>query len=295
MEVYPRLHHISLGATSRYAIVSESGDITLTDPGSSSHLSALEERLSRSGLSLSRVVRVLVTHLDADRVGALPALREKIPGLQLVGTSAMESALKKGSLLEELADADLALASELGVLQGKPPTAEALRKALRFEKLLADGESLAIDEDIAIRCVSTPGHREHSVSYLVQPHGFLISDETLGYYNGRRLSAPGADFSMSAALTSIGRFSDLELSGIGFSYGGCITGGLVRKHLEAIVQNTKDLLAEVKRAKFEGLGEEEIRSQVREAFYLPALQDACLVRSLQHTLDSVWSQAKAAT
>lgn len=293
MEIYPRLHHISLGATSRYAVVSEAGHVTLTDPGCSSHVAALEERLSRSGLSLSRVVRILVTHLDADRVGALPALREKIPGLQVVGTSAMETALKKGPLVEAMAEADSALACSLGVLQGKPPSVEALRKALRFEKLLADGESLAIDEDIAVRCVSTPGHREHSASYLVQPHGFLIADETLGYYNGRRLSAPGANFSMSAALSSISRFNDIDLSGIGFSYCGCITGGLVRKHLDAIVQNTKDLLAEVKRAKFEGLSEDEIRAQVREAFYVPALQDACLVRSLDETLEAAWSQAAA--
>lgn len=290
MEVYPRLHHVSLGATSRYAIVSENGEITLTDPGASAHLESLEERLVRLGLSLSRVTRVLVTHLDADRVGALPLLRKKLPRLRILGGAGMVAELTSDEFVSSIISRDAEIRDALGVKVGDVPSPAEFRKALQFEKCIVDGETIAIDDDITIRCVASPGHRSHSMGYLVLPHRFLITDETLGYYNGRRLAAPGANASISASLESIGRLKDLELSGIGFSYGGCISGDLVRKHLEAIVQNTSDLISEVKRARAEGMNDDEIRSQIREAFYVPSLPDHCLLKSLDESFSSVWAQ-----
>lgn len=290
LEIYPRLHHVSLGATSRYAIVAENGEITLTDPGASAHLPSLEERLTRSGLSLANITRILVTHLDADRIGAIPLLRKKLPHLQLLGSSPMAAALADESFLNKLLESDTAHSRLLGIEVASAAPLPALRKALKFEKCLVDGESVSIDQDITLRCVASPGHRNHSVSYLVAPHGFLIADETLGYYNGRRLAAPGADSSIQASFESIARLRDLELSGIGFSYGGCITGDLVRKHLEAIVQNTNDLLAETKRARASGISDDEIRSQIREAFYLPTLHDPCLLHSLSESFEAIWGQ-----
>lgn len=290
MEVYPRLHHVSLGATSRYAIVAENGEITLTDPGASAHTESLEERLERLGLSLRRVTRVLITHLDADRVGALPLLRKKLPELRVLGGAGMAAELANDDFVLSAISRDAEIRQSLGLQVGALPSPAEFRKALQFEKCIVDGETITIDDDITVRCVASPGHRNHSMGYLVLPHRFLITDETLGYYNGRRLAAPGANASVSASLESIGRLKDLEISGIGFSYGGCITGDLVRKHLEAIVQNTNDLISEVKRARAEGIQDEEIRSQIRDAFYAPGLRDLCLLRSLEESFSAVWAQ-----
>lgn len=290
MEVYPRLHHVSLGATSRYAIVAENGEITLTDPGASAHLEGLEERLVRLGLSLQRVTRVLITHLDPDRVGVLPSLRKKLPKIKIFGSSGMVAELASGEFVSSTISRDAEISKALGMEVGALPSPAEFRKALQFEKCIVDGETITIDDDIAVRCVASPGHRSHSMSYLVLPHQFLISDETLGYYNGRRLAAPGANASIPASLESIGRLKDLELSGVGFSYGGCITGELVRKHLEAIVQNTNDLISELKRARAEGMSDDEIRAQIREAFYLPSLRDHCLLKSLDQSFEAVWAQ-----
>ncbi len=291
-EVYPRLHHISLGATSRYAIVAESGEVTLSDPGCSAHFPALLRRLEASKLSLSQVKRVLVTHLDADRVGMIPLLRRELPKLQVVGNSPMMALLKSGDDMKAIWEGDRALSAQLSDAADTASLKE-FSASLSLDKGLVDGESLAIDDDISIRCVSMAGHRQHSQAYLVQPHNFLIADETVGYYNGRRLAAPGGDASIQLALESISRLADLDLSGVGFSYGGCITGSLVRKHLESVSQNTSDLLAESRRALAEGLAPEEVKAQVREAFFLPALRDPCLIASLSGTLDAIWRQVSA--
>lgn len=292
-QVYPRLHQITLGATCRYLVVAEDGSLTIIDPGSSIHFNALEDRLVQAGFSFDRLANILITHLDADRVGAIPLIRERSPSVKVFGNAAMVTALKKPETLKAIHTAELEL-SGLFASSAPVPSLHHCSTGLSIDVCLVDGQTLTIDDDVSIRCVSLPGHREHSQSFLVLPHSFLITDETLGYYRGRELAAPGSDFSLAQSLSSIRRLKDLELSGIGFPYGGSVTGNLARKHLDAIVLNTQDLLSEVARARSEGLSAAEVQSQVRDSFYLPSLADPCLVRSLQHSCEAVWNQLSSA-
>jgi glyoxylase-like metal-dependent hydrolase (beta-lactamase superfamily II) len=288
-EVYPRCHQITIGGTCRFAIVSEDRSITLVDPGSSAHIPALEERLSSAGLALSQVSRILITHLHADRVGAIPLLRQALPRLAVCGNAAMTAKLRDAAFVESVWRDDCEL-REIFTASGTPLSLKDFRDGLSITKSLADGETLAIDEDITVRAISTPGHTDHSQSFLVLPFSFLIGDETLGYYQGRRLATPGGDLSLESAVTSIKRFKDIQLTGIGFSYGGCITGGLARKHLDAVLLNTSDLITETRAALERGVAVEEVLAQVRESLFVPLVEDPCLVRSLGRSCDEIWKQ-----
>lgn len=291
-EVYPRCHQVTLGGTCRFAIVSEDGFITLVDPGSSAHLPALKERLAASGLDYTRVSRILITHLHADRVGAVPALKRALPKLAICGNSAMVAKLKDPSFVESLWRDDSEL-REIFSSPEKPDSLKGFSEGLVISKCLTDGETLAIDEDITVRAVSTPGHTDHSQSFLVLPFSLLIGDETLGYYQGRRLASPGGDVSLQTAVASVARFKDIQLAGIGFPYGGCATGSLARKHLDAITLNTADLIGETAKALESGVAPEEILAQVRESLFSPLVQDPCLIRSLSRSCDAIWQQLSA--
>ena len=109
--IYERLYLVTLGATCRYAIVAEDGSLTLTDPGASPHVAALEERLGRLRLSLSTLRQVLITHLDADRIGGIPLLRKINPKLTLFGTAAMHTALSDPAFVREVYEKDRTIAS----------------------------------------------------------------------------------------------------------------------------------------------------------------------------------------
>ena len=119
--LYERLHLISLGASCRYAIVAEDGSITISDPGTSAHVAALEERFARLKLSFSKINRVIITHLDADRIGGLSLLRKKLPKVQVYGTAAMQQQLKKAGFVESLWKEDVALSKIFGALAPKEP------------------------------------------------------------------------------------------------------------------------------------------------------------------------------
>jgi glyoxylase-like metal-dependent hydrolase (beta-lactamase superfamily II) len=291
--LYERLYLISLGASCRYAIVAEDGSITISDPGSSAHVVALEERFSRLKLSFSKINRVIITHLDADRIGGLPLLRKKLPKVLIYGTAAMQQQLKKESFVQSIWEEDAALSRVFGPMSPTEPLSlHEASQALKIDKPLVETDSLQIDEDIAIRSITTPGHRAHSVAYIVVPHEFAIVDETFGYYHGRTLCAPGGDLSLHDSISSIKKFNHLQLSGIGFSYTGAITGALVKKHLDSVVQNTEDLIAESKKALANGFSPDEVRQQIKAWFYTTTLRDPCLVASLESTFQAVVAQLR---
>ena len=294
--IYERLYLITLGATCRYSIVAESGDIALRDPGATVHVHALQERFDRLKLPFAKVRQIFVTHLDADRVGGIPLLRRLNPSLKVYGTAAMHTQLADKSFVRALFDHDQRISEALNVV----PPAEALSfeefsKGLKIDKHLVETDSIHLDEDITIRSVSTPGHRPHSVAYLVVPHEFAIVDETFGYFHGRNLAAPGGDTNLHEALASMRKFNDIQLNGIGFSYGGAVTGALTKRHLLAIPQNTADLIQEVAKARKEGFTESEIEEQVRAAFYTSTSSDYCHTESLQGTFTAVMRQLSKAT
>jgi glyoxylase-like metal-dependent hydrolase (beta-lactamase superfamily II) len=294
--IYERLHLVTFGATCRYAISAEDGGLTLTDPGASIHVAALEERLTGLKLSLRSLRQVLITHLDADRIGGIPLLRRLNPKLKVYGTAAMHTALANEKFVRKLYEHDQRISSWFKVTSEELILPfEEFRKSLKIDKHLVETDSIEIDEDVTIRSLATPGHRPHSVSYLVVPHEFAIVDETFGYFHGRNLAAPGGDTNAREAITSLKKFNDIQLSGIGFSYGGAITGALVKRHLQAIAQNTEDLFAEVAKARKDGFSEPEIEEQVRTAFYTSERNDPCLQHSLDETFKAVMSQTRSFT
>jgi glyoxylase-like metal-dependent hydrolase (beta-lactamase superfamily II) len=289
--IYPNLYLISLGGTCRYAIVSDDGAITLTDPGASIHVPALAERLTRLGFEPKNIRNVLLTHLDADRVSAVALLRRVAPNLKVFGTAAMQRSLSSSKFLEGLWRLDQDFGGRFFGDSGKPEISlEEFSRALTIDRPLVEADSIELGDDLTIRSMALPGHRDHSVCYMLVPHEFVIADETLGYFRGSRFAAPGADYDLSKALNSLARFEHLEISGIGFPYGGAITGGLARKHLSSLAQNSKDIIAEYSRALTEGITREEISEQIREAFFTPTVQDPFLVESMTHSYEKLLAQ-----
>jgi glyoxylase-like metal-dependent hydrolase (beta-lactamase superfamily II) len=294
--LYERLYLITLGGTCRYAIVAEDGGIALSDPGASVHVGVLEERFNRLKLPFRKIRQVFVTHLDPDRVAGIPLLRRANPSLKVYGTAAMHTLLSDTAFVRELYERDQHLSSTVEAqAQSNTLSFEEFSRGLKIDKHLVETDSIEIDEDITIRSIATPGHRPHSVAYVVVPHEFAIVDETFGYFQGRNLAAPGGDTNLHEALSSLRKFNDIQLNGIGFSYGGAITGALTKRHLQAIPQNTEDLIREVQKARTSGFSQSEIEEQVRSAFYTSTLNDPCHAESLEKTFQAVMKQLVRAT
>jgi hypothetical protein len=175
-----------------------------------------------------------------------------------------------------------------------PASLEEFKDALRIDRNLGDSEAIDLGDETLLRCIYTPGYKTHSATYIVVPHEFLITDQTFGYYRGRLLAAPGGDAGVAAAASSLRDFEHMEISGIGLPYVGAITGSLVRKHIEGIIQNTTDITEQVVQGIHEGFSPEEVREQLREAFFVSTTQDVFFQSALAESFDAIWAQLSSA-
>jgi glyoxylase-like metal-dependent hydrolase (beta-lactamase superfamily II) len=291
--VYPRLYLLTLGETCRYLVADSADSLLLSDPGLSCHVALLPQRFTRIGYNISKVTHVVLTNTDPIRIAGIPTLRRFSPYAQVYGTAAMYSFLSDTKNVKKLYDFDQELTARLNLTIEIPRlTFEEYRSAFTIDKYINDSDVISPGPETSLRVVSTPGHRELSVAYLLLPHEFIIADQTFGYYNGNKLATPGADFNLSLACESIRKFDHLELSGLGLPYGGALTGELVKRHLQGVIQNTEDLMASVKEATNSGMSPADVLIQIRDAFFSPESRDPFLRSALAETEAAFAGQLK---
>ena len=272
------------------------GSVFLFDPGSSAHWPFLEQRLAQLGLSSAAVTHVLLTHLHADRMGALPYIRKEFPSIKVCGAPAMQHCLHDRAQTHELFQEDCMWREKLY----SPELPEILSfeeyaKLLVIDKCVVDSDVLHAHESLSVRALNNLGHTSHSLAYLVQPGNHLVVDEGFGYYQGRNLAAPGGDEDLSRNIQSIERLVRLDLSSICFPNMGVLVGNLVRKHLQAIVQNIQDLRNEAKKAHELKMPMEQIEQAISAAFYTTPSCDPVVQHNLNRSCSQILKQLKAET
>lgn len=283
----PNLYLLTLGNTCRYAVGLER--LTLTDPGAGAHAAPLEARLQSLKIPLSSIERVVLTNLRGDRIGALPALRARAPHICLTLTATQALAIRSTEYQHRLYAECLAL-EKLTNSSPPPPPFNDFVHAITPDEIIPDSEVIECSGGLALRVSALPGHTAESVGFFVEPYGFLIADEVLGYYRGRELAAPGCDASIEASLSSLKKVDQLPLHGLGLSNMGVLTGELVRKHLYAVTLNTQDLKREVSKARSEGVPPEVITRSIRDSFYTSDSRDPFVLDRLERTFRSIVTQ-----
>lgn len=289
--IQPGFLVISLGHSYTYGVVSSAGRVTIFDPGSSSTLDRLVTVLSDAGIALASVTDICITHLHPERISALPWIKTQAPKAVVRASVEAKRILDdrngRNSKAQECVDFETSLVETSD--RYRLPLSE-YSKLLKIDRAALESEMIDLGNEIAIRPLPTPGHAPESIAYLVSPFNNLVVDEGFGYYNGRELSAPGCDWSISDSMKSIQKIKDLLISGICFPNTGMITGSLIEKHVASIIQNTDDLVQESLAALKAGTSPENVDQAIYAAFYNREGIDPIFKASLDRTYRSICEQ-----
>ncbi|MCB0338268.1 MAG: MBL fold metallo-hydrolase [Bdellovibrionales bacterium] len=280
---------LTIGSTCHYIV--GHNEFASIDFCASMQLPLYQRRLNAIGLRLQDIKSVFLTHLDFDRVGAIPYLKELSPDIRVYGSEAMLKLLEDKSYCQKIYEEDKSylLSGSLPEMP-EPMDFNRYQNNLRITNIVKKSDLLSISNVASLRMIDMPGHTSHSVAYFVNPHQFLIVDEGFGYFNGRDLCAPGGDYSLDLATQSVESTKDLDLRGIGLPSAGFVTGALIRKHLDGVISNTRDLLSECESAFIDGVEPEEIKAAVWESFYSTQDFDHIARRNRTKTFEMVWAQ-----
>lgn len=286
------LYLIKFGESCHYLIHEDSG-LTLIDPGLSAHVQLLPERFAQLGVKESSISKVLLTHLHPERCAGIPLLRRLNPQVQVYATPQMRGILSQKSFIQELYEEDCASLKYFN-LDSKQVHADFEEYVSFWNNIstLGDGELLTLGPTHTLRVTAIPGHSKESIGYLIPSCKFLIADEGFGYYNGQEFAAPGGDYDLKLAQSSIKKFLDIDLQGLGLPSRGALTGQLLTRHIQAVIQNTDDLLIESAKAFKAQFSDEEILKSINDAFFSSEKSDPVVAKSMKRTLDSVWKQIK---
>lgn len=161
-------HPHSIGA----ALLESDGHRSLVDPGPTSTLPTLRQRLREHGLSVDDLDAILLTHIHLDHGGASGSLVREKPSLPVYVHKNGAPHMADPSKL--IASAFRLWGDQLNVLFGEmvPVPADNLR-------ILEGGETLEFGSR-NIEVVYTPGHASHHVSYFEQLEGVAFVGDTTG-------------------------------------------------------------------------------------------------------------------
>ncbi len=286
--IYPGIQLVTLGATARYLVSSDDGSYVLTNPGSSAHTELLPKRLAGLDVPLAKIAKVLITSLDAQKIGGISRLRQLCPQAKLVAPKGLYHQLTDEVHLRSIWEQDKQLCASFPL--SSSASFDEFKQAIRPEVVLADSQALELSGDTRIKCIATPGYQLGSCAYLVLPYGFLITDETFGFYRGRELPASGADASIQSASASLASFEHVEVSGIGLPYVGALTGALVRRHIASLAQNLGDIAEQTTEGLREGICQAEVKEQLREALYSPLPEDTFMANAMNRSFEALCRQ-----
>ncbi|GEM_PF-2599881 len=290
-EVAPNIYLITLGTSCSY--VAGRNSLTMFDACLSAQVPIYLKRLNSIGLILERVSTIFITHLHADRIGAIPYFRKVNPHIKLITTPLVESELHKFETIERIFNEDKELSSK--ILSKETTTKLSLdeyKELFSVSSTVHEGDLLQIENGMSVRVISAPGHTRESVCYIVQPQQYLIVDEGFGYFKIRGFTSSGAEYSLEQNKKTLSKILTLDLNGLCLPNTGVITGNLIRKHINNVLSNTHGMLSECIEAFKIGMKEEEIKLGVQNSFYTDEGNDPLFSHNLGRTFNAIWPMIK---
>ena len=288
-EIAPSIYLVNVGTSCTYCI--RSSGLSIFDPGCSANLQQLFKKIQTVGLDIHQLSSIFITHLDPERVGSVPYLKKLFPNVKIIFTQQMEEVIKQSETLRDIYEGDVYLRQKLGVATDNMGWEE-YKKFFFSDLVIPNTEAIALSSTISIRPIPAHGHSYHSSAYLIVPQQVLIIDESVGYFKLNGFVAPGADVSIASNIPFLNMVASLDVSLIGLPQIGALSGSLVRKHLENIINNTKDLVEECKEAFSSGMDENEIFQAIKQQFYNTDPSDPVLSYSYEKTLNKIWPQIR---
>lgn len=205
-------------------ILKDDANMVLVDCGYVGFLAAIEEAMKENHLNYAELTHILVTHQDHDHMGALCALKQKYPRIQILASEKEAPYIsgKSKSLRLEQAEALQPLLPE-----GQKAFGEEFCNLLRsvepaeVDLMVQDGDTF--DWCGGCEIVGTPGHTPGHISIYVRNKKTFISGDAAALENGNLVIAnPHFTIDMDKAEKSLNKILNFNAEEIICYHGGIL-------------------------------------------------------------------------
>ena len=158
---------------------------TLVEGGTGAMGPVLRRQLQELGIGGDFVQQLIVTHAHPDHVLAVPLIRELFPQVAVLASAAAAKTLAVEKAVAFFCKMDDALTAALvksGVVAADQPRTLPPGNRIAVDRVLREGDRIAVDEGVELQVLETPGHSECSLSFYEPRQRLLIISDATGYY-----------------------------------------------------------------------------------------------------------------
>ena len=221
-----------------------SGETTIFEGGIGSLGPVLRRQFQELDVAQESVRQLVLTHAHPDHVMAVPMIRKLCPQVQVLASSvaaktlAVEKAVSFFCRLDDTLTAALVDTGRIGKDDCREPLAE---NRIAVDRVLSDGDTVAVDDGVAFQVIETPGHSDCSLSFHQPDRGILIVSDATGYYMPQHNGWwPNYFSSYGTYVDSIERLADLNAEVLCLSHNGTIRGaGDVATYFQGVLESTR--------------------------------------------------------
>ena len=204
---------------------------------------------------------IFLTHSHYDHaLGSAYVLRH-FPSAKVVAGTYAADVFKRDGAKRVMKELDSKFARTCGVTDY-----EFLGDELRVDIPVDNGDTVKAG-DMEFEVISLPGHTRCCVAFYFAKERLLLSNETLGVYDGDKTIMPILLVSFSDAISSIEKIEELQVTSIVAPHLGLLNQAQTKfflSNMKSVAQNTADNLHESIK---NGLSDEEIIDQFKEKYW----------------------------
>jgi glyoxylase-like metal-dependent hydrolase (beta-lactamase superfamily II) len=203
--------------------------LVLVDCGNPGFLPKIEAAMKEAGLNMGDVKKIIITHHDGDHIGALKAIFDKYPGIEVLSSKEQAPHItgKQKPLRMTIAEEKLSAATSD---KEKREMEEEIQRLSVIETI--DRVTVVKDGDVLPECggleiIDTSGHMPGHICVYVKEDKVLISGDALTAMEGK-LSPPDPRFTldMEAAIQSAKKLLHYDIEHVVCYHGGLVSGGI---------------------------------------------------------------------
>ncbi|MDO7908611.1 MBL fold metallo-hydrolase [Paenibacillus sp. JX-17] len=206
-------------------VIEDPDGLTLVDTGMLGEASFLEEAMTKAGLDLSRLKRILITHQDIDHIGNVTVLADQFPEVEIfvhrddvAAVTGLEPSIKFtperiSKMPQPMQDTANQFISKLS--------------HLHIARVLEDGDRLPYGGGLEV--IHTPGHTPGHISLYFPSQRLVLAADAMRVIDGELVGpAEALTPDMNLAIESLTKLAALPVEQI-----LCYHGGLYSREPQA--------------------------------------------------------------
>jgi glyoxylase-like metal-dependent hydrolase (beta-lactamase superfamily II) len=220
MKISEGLSVLELGSAERQmhpTLIFDEDDVILIDTGLPGQFENISEEIGKTGVSIDKITKIIITHHDLDHIGSLSSIVNRSKTKVEVLSHAGEKPYIEGAKMPiKMTEERLNSMTE----DEKNETIEKLKKLrVKIDRTIEDGQQLPYCGGIEV--VYTPGHTPGHTCLYLKKYKTLVAGDAMNVNDGVLVGPnPVFTFDMKQATESLKKLSKYDIQTVICYHGG---------------------------------------------------------------------------